>query len=138
MTFYNRSLNIQEGKENVGKIWTKDEHDQLLKELESGKNIQEISIIHKRNPKGIESRRKMIVKDLHESGKDIDIIKEITKLSDDDINIILTMQEKRQTKKSKSNDVNETIIYKLTNIEARLFRIENILEKLEVSLMAPE
>jgi len=115
---------------NVGKKWNINEEKKMLKMLENKKNYNEIANELKRSQKGIKTRIKKIVNNLHEEGKTIEEISEIINLSSDVVNYMIKINTTNQL--SKKDD--ENIIPLLKEIKESiklLIKIE--IEKFEVN-----
>lgn len=121
---------VTNSNENVGKIWSKQEINELLEEIKT-KTIDDIAIIHKRTPTGIISRLRDIASKLNDSGESIKQIMEITKLSEHDITDAINRRLSKKNKQSKKDETNNSEIIKmLINIEYRLNSIETELKRL--------
>ena len=84
---------------NVGKLWTDDEENTLLEELNNNIDIVKIADNHNRAPGGINSRRKTIAYKLHIKGIDIEEIIEKTKLDKLQITEFIAQKENYVKKK---------------------------------------
>lgn len=83
---------------NVGKIWTEEEENVLMEELNSSMGIATIASLHGRTAHGIECRIRQIVYKMHMNGASIEEIAIKTKLHAEEISALISRQEKRMFK----------------------------------------
>jgi len=88
---------------NVGKIWTEEEENVLMEELNSSMGIATIASLHGRTAHGIECRIRQIVYKMHMNGSSIEEIASKTKLQAEEISALISRQEKRMFKISKAS-----------------------------------
>ena len=92
---------------NVGKIWTEEEENVLMEELNSSMGIATIASLNGRTAHGIECRIRQIVYKMHINGASIEEIASKTKLQAEEISTLISRQEKRMFKIPKeSKDCN--------------------------------
>lgn len=88
---------------NVGKIWTEEEENVLMEELNSSMGITTIASLHGRTARGIECRIIQIVYKMHMNGASIEEIASKTKLHAEEISALISRQEKRMLKIPKAS-----------------------------------
>ena len=92
---------------NVGKIWTEEEENVLIEELNSSMGITTIASLHGRTVHGIECRIKQIVYKMDMNGASIEEIVSKTKLHAEEISALISRKEKQMMKIPKgSKDCN--------------------------------
>ena len=90
---------------NIGKTWTEEEENVLMKELNSSMGITEIASLHGRTVRGIECRLIQIVYKMHMNGASIEEIVCKTKLHAEEISALISRQEKRILKIPKEKKI---------------------------------
>ena len=78
-----------------GVKWTEIEQNELLQELQNNLTVEEIAYRHKRTIGAINMRRNQIAAKMYSNNTTIDIIKNITKLKDYQINYIIKIKENK-------------------------------------------
>ena len=127
----------------VGKKWTEEENEKLLKEIQEKKSIDEIAELHQRMHGGVRSHLKELAYKFHcNDNKSIKEISELTGLPESDITLYFAKKENYQISKAdRTTDAtenenkpqktninkleNEQIITKLAEIESN---INNLME----------
>jgi len=104
------SKQLFEDIENVGKPWSSDEEEKMIKALNNGKTFNEIATEHKRGIGGIKSRLKVVIKKLHDDGKTNEEIKgKIKILSIADIQNVIIHTKSSNKKQPISDNMYEEI-----------------------------
>ena len=111
---------------NVGKIWTDEEENILMEELNSFMDITTIANLHGRTTYGIECRLIQIVYKLHMNGNSIEEIMKKTKLPTQEISELISRQEKKINKTTK-----EKIKKIKTPIDCDCLEIKNLKQEIE-------
>ncbi len=117
--------NPEKYPKRMGQSWEKSEDDILLKEINDGISIDDIAKKHERTTGSITARLRVLAYNLYNiDKKTINDIKEITKLTDTEIEIAIKKKEKadNQIKENNSNDMKE-IISLLKDIQIVLYKI---------------
>jgi hypothetical protein len=128
---------------SIGKLWTKEEEDQLLREIANNMDNQTIADNHERTIGGIVSRIKYIAIKMHTSNNSIENIIETTKLDMNELMELIRKNDKRDKKNStpdtssiitNMNIENEILDIKLelVNINKNMEKIFKLLETLEL------
>ncbi len=71
---------------NMGKAWSKEEHDQLLQKIEQGFTVEQAAELHGRTIKGVKSRLHIVAEGLAAAGTGLAEIMKITGLDETHIN----------------------------------------------------
>jgi hypothetical protein len=115
----------------IGNPWSSEEEEKLLNELQNNITINNISQNHQRTMTGIISRIKQIALKMYNSGTDIGEIIEATKLSHNEIKIIIE-KHSSQNERTRSKNIDEPDI---KYIKDDLSKINRNIEKLiEINL----
>lgn len=88
----------------VGQKWTKQEDEKLLEEIKLNLDYDEIAKIHKRTLIGIKKRLEIIAYDMYFDEISMDEITLKTKISEEQINIIIKEKQQKYEKKNNIND----------------------------------
>lgn len=107
---------------NLGKTWTSEEDDLLLKELSEDMDLNLIATKHNRTLGGIQTRRKLIAYNMYNKNLSIEDIKDKTKLTEDEI---VNYIEKKQNVKRKTEKQNNT------TVEIELNEMKNDIKELK-------
>lgn len=108
MSYYGRPNPV--GLENMGKLWKKEEVDQLLREINENKDYETIAIAHKRKSGGIISRLRQVAAELHlDEKKSIDECIELTGLEKADVLDAIDKHEYDQRAKKRSAEIKAQI-----------------------------
>ena len=126
--FKNNNPNI-ECPSRLGVKWTEEEEIDLINKLKDNNTIEEISRQHDRTTGGIISRIKIIAYKLIKEGKSIDYIKNITKLSEEEIKTIKTEKELELSQKRKIKETEiKQIKYEINNINKPEISLDDIMD----------
>jgi hypothetical protein len=90
---------------NVGKIWTEEEENVLIEELNSSMGITTIASLHGRTVHGIECRIRQIVYKMDMNGASIEEIVSKTKLHAEEISALISRKEKQMMKIPKEKKI---------------------------------
>ena len=95
---------------NIGKPWTTDQENLLMKKISEGKSYEEISKEFGRTRGGITSRLKQIACEMVELGKSIEYASEKTTIPIDDIKRIIIGRNNSKIKKEEKESKYETCL----------------------------
>ena len=115
--------------QNLGKLWSYDEEQQLIKELVEGIDIIKISEIHERTIGGIKSRIQKITYSYYKDNISIEDIHKKIKIPEEKINELIKSQNIKENNKKVKKEKNLTRNEKLDLYE-KLNEIDNKLNKL--------
>lgn len=119
------------GKEypaNLGAIWTAEEDKTLLEEIENGYDFETIADNHKRTVGGIYARRKEIAFKMYCSCMSMDEIIRKTKLTREDINLVVDKKRNSSERKKRTDaviDINLSGQNDLTQLKSELVGIKS-------------
>ena len=125
-------------------LWSYDEEQQLIKELEEGINIIKISEIHERTIGGIKSRIQRIIYNYHKDNIPIHDIHKKIKIPEEKINELIQYQnikennkKEKKGKKEKKITRNEKIdLYeKLNEIDNKVNKLVSEIERIDNSML---
>ena len=122
----------------VGCKWTKQEDEQLLNEIKSNMDFDDIARIHKRSELGIKKRIEIIAYDMYFDEIPIDDIISKTKISKEQISNIVKEKQQKYEKKSgtcdkKQKKVNNNNLVN-NNIETDIVEIKKQLENINSNI----
>jgi arsenate reductase-like glutaredoxin family protein len=120
----------------IGQPWSVDEEKQLLDELDKNIPFDEISLLHGRTVKGITCKIEHIAVKMYKCKKDMDEIKRITKLSEDEIveSVRKSDDKKNETDTKRNTDeINASYLKDIRNELATLNRNIEFMIKIMIS-----
>ncbi len=114
---------------NMGKSWSKEEHDQLLQKIEQGFTVEQAAELHGRTVRGVKSRLHIVAEGLAAAGAGLAEIMKATGLDEGHINKHIYGSEPFLLKKPGQEQVE--ILQTLREIKGILLRVAAKLEQPE-------
>ncbi len=102
--FNNLKENNPHLPERIGVYWTDEEEAQLLQHIQEDKSYEEISMILQRTSGSIKARLKHIANQMIDKEIDVEQIKIVTKLSQEDIDEVIKLNNINKIKKEKKKE----------------------------------
>jgi len=124
--------------ENAGKFWSDEEEKQLLEEIANNVDFETIAKNHGRTIRGIDSRRREVAFKMFVKECSIEAIMEITKLSEEEINLTINKKQGNIEKKSKKELKQVETKQVIKNDEIQLLKSEVISMKSDIVSMRNE
>lgn len=122
----------------VGQKWTKQEDENLLEEIKSNLDYDEIAKIHKRTLLGIKKRLEIIAYDMYFDEIPMDDITQKTKISKEQISIIIKEKQQKYEKKNINDDIKkQKKVNKIADnnvIETDIIEIKKQLENINTNI----
>lgn len=109
---------------NVGKRWTDEEEQRLLVLVKENKSLADIAQELGRLPKGISCRLQYIAQKMYAQDRAVEEIKEATKISDLELQAIVTQPKIVLPEKKERKDKSSELVLLLTEIRD-LLKVQN-------------